>query len=249
MIERHSRRRVPIFGLCCSRQLEAYLLRKSPQLSAFWPRPGPQRPAALSISLFMAANGRLAKVGYALGVRHKIHLEDRIVNVRAKANRVRKTRAQSSALATSVLLIMTCLGVSGFSLQATQPASTDADLQQFVGTWHAEFKGKTFLTIKLEKQDRKLTGTASHADIRLNKDGELTSAEEQDVSNPIVEAKLTNGTLRITIKDQDSQDTYECKMKRTGTDQAQLQIVIPPDVGGEVPRPKPWKLERAKSGQ
>ena len=141
-----------------------------------------------------------------------------------------------------------CLVASGFSFQVTQPASTETDLQQFVGTWHAQFQGKTFLTIKLEKHDGKLTGTASHADVQLDRDGELTSAEEQDAADP-VEAKLENGKLHITIKEQDSQDTFQCEMKLTGTDQAQLQVVIPPDVGSEVPRPKPWKMQRAKSAQ
>ncbi len=140
---------------------------------------------------------------------------------------------------------MTYLGVSGFSIQVIQPTSTDADLQQFVGTWHARFKGKTFLTINLEKQQGKLTGTASHAEIQLNKDGELPSAEEHDGSDPIVEAKLTSGILRITTKEQDSQDTIQCEMKLTGTDQAELRILTPPDVTA----PKPWKLERAKGGQ
>lgn len=186
---------------------------------------------------------------YALELFFANTLEERIMNVLAKANRFRKTRAQVSALATLVLLVRACLGMSGSSFQVIQRASTDADLRPFVGTWHAKFKGKTFLTIKLEKQGGKLTGTASHAGIELDEDGELTSAEEQDASDPIVEAKLTNGALRITIQEQDSQDTFQCEMKLTGTDQAQLQIVIPPDVSGEAPRPKPWKLERAKSGQ
>jgi len=117
--------------------------------------------------------------------------------------------------------------------------------QQFVGTWHAEFKGKTFLTIKLEKQQDKLTGTVSHFDVKLDNTGELTSAEELDGSNPIIEAKLTNGILRVTLKDEDSQDTLQCEMKLTGTDQAELRMLVPPDV----PKPKWWKLLRAKDGQ
>ena len=136
---------------------------------------------------------------------------------------------------------MTYLGVSGFSIQVIQPTSTDADLQQFVGTWHARFKGKTFLTINLEKQQGKLTGTASHAEIQLNKDGELPSAEEHDGSDPIVEAKLTSGILRITTKEQDSQDTIQCEMKLTGTDQAELRILTPPDV--TAPN-SPWRKWR-----
>ena len=126
-----------------------------------------------------------------------------------------------------------------------QPSNTDADLQQFVGTWHAQFKGETFLTINLEKHQGKLTGTVSHADMQVDKDGELTSAEEHEGSDPIVEAKLTNGILRITTKEQTSQDTIQCEMKLTGTDQAELRVLAPPDV----PAPKPWKLERAKGGQ
>ena len=167
------------------------------------------------------------------------------MNVLERANRVRKTSARALVLATLSLLIVTCFVVSGVSIQVIQPTSTDADLQQFVGTWHAQFNGKTFLTINLEKQQGKLTGTVSHADIQVGKDGELTSAEEHEGSNPIVEAKLTGGTLLITTKEETSQDTIQCEMKLTGTDQAELRVLAPPDV----PTPRPWKLERAKAGQ
>jgi hypothetical protein len=57
---------------------------------------------------------------------------------------------------------------------------------------------------------------------------------------PIVEARLTKGTLHITTKEQISQDTIQCDMKLTGTDQAELRVLAPPNV----PAPKPWKLER-----
>jgi beta-lactamase regulating signal transducer with metallopeptidase domain len=198
----------------------------------------------LSIAQFMAANRRPATVEYALGLFDTNTLEDRIVNVLAKANRVRKTWTRASALATAGLLIMTCLGVSGFSIQIAQPHNTDAGLQPFVGTWQAKFKGKVFVTIKLEKKQEKLTGTVSHADIDVDpKSGELTAADVVDGSDPIVNAVLTSGTLRITEK-----DDVQFDMKLTGADQAQLQIVLP-DAAGMAPTPKPWKLERAKSGQ
>ena len=199
----------------------------------------------LSIAQSMAANQRPATVGYALGLFDTNTLEDRIMNVLAKANRFRKTWARLSALGVSGLLITTCLGVSGFSIQVTQPHNTDANLQPFVGTWHATFKGKIFQTIKLEKKQDKLTGTVSHADISVDpKSGELTEVEVLDGSDAIVEATVTNGILRIT-----EADAMQFEMKVTGADQAQLQIVIPPDAAGTVPTPKPWKLERAKSGQ
>jgi hypothetical protein len=169
------------------------------------------------------------------------------MNVLAKANRFRKTWARASTLGASGLLITACLGVSGFSIQVTQPHKTNANLQPFVGTWQATFKGKIFQTIKLEKKQDKLTGTVKfHANIKVDpKSGELTDVEVLDGSDAIVEeAVLTNGILRIT-----EEDDIQFDMKVTGTDQAQLQIVIPPDAAGQIPTPKPWKLERAKSGQ
>jgi beta-lactamase regulating signal transducer with metallopeptidase domain len=199
----------------------------------------------LRIAQSMAAKQLPTNVGYALGLFDTNTLEDRIMNVLERANRMRKTKAQALVLATVALLIVTCLGVSGVSIQVIQPTSTDADLQQFVGTWHAQFKGKTFLTINLEKQQGKLIGTVSHSELQVDEHGELTSAEEHEGSDPIVEAKLTSGTLHITTKESTSQDTIQCEMKLTGTDQAELRVLAPPDV----PTPKPWKLERAKGAQ
>jgi hypothetical protein len=167
------------------------------------------------------------------------------MNVLARANRIRKTWARASALVSSGLLIATCLGVSAFSFQVTQLHNTDADLQPFVGTWQAKFRGKIFQTIKLEKKHDKLTGTVSHANVSVDpKSGELTEVEVLDGRDAIVEAKLTSGILRIT-----EEDDIQFEMKLTGADQAQLEIVIPPGDAGKVPKPKPWKLERAKGGQ
>jgi hypothetical protein len=128
-------------------------------------------------------------------------------------------------------------------VQVTQPSN--ADLQQFVGTWQARFKDKIFEIIKLEKQQGKLTGTASLGEIQLDKDGELTSAHETDASDPIVEATVTGGILRITTKESSSQETTQFEIKLTGTDQAELRMLTPP----EITAPKPWKLVRAKGGQ
>jgi hypothetical protein len=167
------------------------------------------------------------------------------MNRLATVNRIRTTRAQVPALATVALLLATCLGVLGFSGQVVQPVGADTDLHQFVGTWRAQFNGKTFFAIKLEERQGKLTGTASHAEIQLDQDGGLTSAEERDGSDDVVEAKLVDGALRITTRDEDSQDTVQCEMKLTGTDQAELRILAPPDVTA----PKPWKMERVKDGR
>ena len=158
-------------------------------------------------------------------------------------NRFRKTWTRASALAVLVLLIATGLGVSGWSIQGAEPHNTSAELQSFVGTWQAKFRGKTFQTIKLVKKDDKLSGTVSHANVSVDpKSGELNEVEVLDGNDPIVEAQLKNGTLLIT-----EADAIQFEMKITGVDEAQLQIVIPADAADEVPAAKPWKLVRVKS--
>jgi hypothetical protein len=199
----------------------------------------------LSVAKSMAANQGTAMTGYALGLFDTNALEARIRNVLKKTPRMRKRGAQASAVAALATLLVMCLAVSGYSFQVVQPSNTVADLNPFVGTWHAQFKGKSFLTINLQMQHGKLTGNVSHTDVQVGKDGELTSAEEQEGSNPIVEAKLTSGILHIITKEETSQDTIEFEMKLTGTDQAELRVFAPPDV----PAPKPWKLERVKDGR
>lgn len=113
------------------------------------------------------------------------------------------------------------------------------------GTWQAKFKGKIFQTLKLEIKQGKLTGTVSHANVGVDQSGELTDVEVLDGSDAITEAKLTSGLLRIT-----EQDAIQFEMKIIGANQAQIQIIIPPAEASQVPTtPKPWKLERSKSGR
>jgi hypothetical protein len=151
-----------------------------------------------------------------------------------RARRAGKGCAGALAIGASALLIALFLEVSGFSIQA------------FVGTWQARFKGKVFQTIKLEKNQGKLTGTVSfHVDITVDpKSGELTDVVVRDAgSDSIVETKFTGDALLITEQD------IQFKMKITGSDEADLQIVIPQDTDEPVPPAKPWKLERVKLRQ
>lgn len=157
---------------------------------------------------------------------------------------VRRCIPGPSAHIRLVLLLLASLAAL-ISTPLLEASGSDTDLQPFVGTWSAKFKSKIFLTVVLKKQDGKLVGTVSHADMQVDKDGELTVAEPSDGSDPIQEAKLTNGALRLTIKPEDTQEPIQFEMKSTGSDQAELRLLAPPDV----PTPKPWKLERAKASQ
>jgi hypothetical protein len=164
------------------------------------------------------------------------------MNLLATANRCRKTWAKASALVASGLLIATCLGVSAFSVQVSQSHKSNADLQPFVGTWQAKFKGTIFQTVKLAVKEDKATGTISHANVDVDpKSGDLTGVDLLDGSDAVVEAKLTSGMLRIT-----EEDGLQFDMKVLGPDLAEIQLVVPPEAASKVTTPKPWKLERAK---
>jgi hypothetical protein len=141
-------------------------------------------------------------------------------------------------LLTGVFLVLSMSAL--FAQMAPQQSTTDSS-DAFVGTWQAQFKGKSFVTIKLAKQEGKLTGTVSHSDVDLDKNGELTRAEQRDGDDPIVDARVTGKMLRLTTKDEESQDTDQLEMKLTGPDQAELRFVGTPS---DVPAPKPWKMER-----
>jgi hypothetical protein len=61
----------------------------------------------------------------------------------------------------------------------TAPSATLApNLQRFVGTWQGQFKGKTFLLLKLGEQSAKLSGTVIHTThIDFDSDGGILGVQ------------------------------------------------------------------------
>jgi hypothetical protein len=114
--------------------------------------------------------------------------------------------------------------------------------QAFSGTWQAQFQGKTFVTIKLEDQSGKLTGTISHSQIQLDNQGELASAQPQDGEDSFTEIKVTDKVLHLTSKSATGQDATQYEMELNGADQAELRCVGLPS---GATAPKPWTLHRA----
>jgi hypothetical protein len=127
--------------------------------------------------------------------------------------------------------------------QASPP--THVEIQPFLGTWQAKFKGKVFETLNLKEQDGKLVGTATRAEIELNQEGELTGAKAIAGTDEIIDTKLTGGILHLTSKPQEEDDTVQFDMNLVGTDHAELRIVTPPGMRA----PKAWTLEREKAAR
>jgi hypothetical protein len=135
-----------------------------------------------------------------------------------------------------VVLLLCLLLQHVFALDNPDPNQT------FVGTWQAQFQGKNIVTIKLEEQNGKLTGTISHSKIQLDNQGELTSAEPQDGEDAFTEIKTSDKILQLTSKGTNGQDTTQYEMEFNGTDQAELRFV---DLPSGATAPKPWTLHRA----
>ena len=151
-------------------------------------------------------------------------------------NFARTVRGLCTALC--CLIFITLLHPSASAQKDFQPATT-TNAKQFVGVWKATFQGNAFMTIALTTEKDKLVGTMSHANIEVNKDGELTKAEASDGEDPIADLRVNGNILRITIKTTDG-DSIQSGLTLTAADEAELQMLVPPDV----PTPKPWKLKR-----
>src|ERR1041384_7007368 len=91
---------------------------------------------------------------------------------------------------TLFVVLLSCL-----LLRPVSALDTADPNQAFSGTWQAQFQGKTFVTIKMEDQNGKLSSTISHSQIQLDNQGELTSVLPQDGEDSFTEIKVSDKTL------------------------------------------------------
>ena len=113
------------------------------------------------------------------------------------------------------------------------------DFHSFAGTWRGQFQGKTFITLTLIEHDGRLTGTCVHTtSLEKNSKGELTHVGEAQTEDPILEARLKDSALLISIADNgDAQQPMQCAVRLTGKNEGELQIVSSSEW-------KPWRIVR-----
>ena len=122
-------------------------------------------------------------------------------------------------------------------------AQSKTPVQRFAGTWNAKFQGKTFSTLKLLLKDNQVAGSMTGANINLDKDGNLTSAEGTDDEDQIRDVKLTGDALSFTTKSEDTGEVINWKMRLTNEHEGELLLVLPDPHPG-IPTPRPWKIVR-----
>jgi TonB family protein len=118
--------------------------------------------------------------------------------------------------------------------------SSGNSAELFVGTWQAEFQGKTFIVVKLRREGDALTGTMSPFTIELDGAGNLIKAERGDHGGwDVVEAELEENGLALKCKDRETGDIDGFEMRLIGEKEALLS-----PSGVPAPLPQPFRLRK-----
>jgi hypothetical protein len=136
-----------------------------------------------------------------LGIFDHGNLETRIMIKTEKTRWLSRTSVFLLALATSIAFGAGAVLADPQSLQASsEPSNTG---EQFEGTWHWMFDGKSFSTMILVRSGSDLTGTVTPSRIALNDDGGLLRADPVEGSTPvqITKATLEGSVLQIMVGD------------------------------------------------
>jgi hypothetical protein len=148
-------------------------------------------------------------------------------------------RLRSSLLG---VLVLGCFGTFVLTAHITHSANLAPDLQKYLGTWLGQFKGTTFLILKLREQDSKLGGTVVHAThVQADPNGELLAVDATNVEDRIVEARTEKDSLIFQVAEgADNGNLVQCELTITAKDAGQLQMIVPAP-GRQF---KPWKVGR-----
>ena len=136
-----------------------------------------------------------------LGIFDGDNLEVRIMMLTEKRRLLSRTAVMALVLATSIMFGAGAVLVHALSLQANSEASSTAE--EFAGTWHWMFKGRSFSTMILVRSGSGFTGSVTPSRITLNDDGLLSQADPSEDSTPaaIAKATLEGSVLHITLRD------------------------------------------------
>jgi hypothetical protein len=125
-------------------------------------------------------------------------------------------------------------------LLATLALASSACAQEagrFVGTWKAEYAGKTYVVMTIAA-GTPLKLSISTAVVRVNENGEISEVEGPvEHEETVLESKIDAGVLRFKAR-QDDGDIVDYELRLEGDRSALLTLLEPPNV-------KPFRLHRS----
>ncbi len=202
----------------------------------------------LNIAQSLSSRSSQAHSNLALGLFDTNTLEERIMNMLAKPNRIGRKWGVVLAVVASSLLTVTSVGISAFSFQVAQPTNASGDVKQFVGTWTAVHEGTPFLILDLHLQKGTLGGGIRVCSFNLDMKGgseAITITDKTLIESlPIRNLEISGKSLSFDWKDPDGDEDH-LKLEVTGTDAGRLHWVGLPD--GLKVAPIPVTREAAKT--
>jgi hypothetical protein len=119
---------------------------------------------------------------------------------------------------------------------------------RMIGSWTAQFDGKTYVRLEVKSTDGTLSGGISLGNVEVDKTGALSRVGEAPKEmTPIFDISATNTTLKFARKDGRDTDRFELKMTAAG--RAELQFMLTDRqrqhlATDGIPDPKPFALTR-----
>jgi hypothetical protein len=142
----------------------------------------------------------------------------------------------------SGFLVLGCFGsILILCVHTARSATLAPDLQKFVGTWQGQFKGKTFMLLKLGEQSAKLGGTVIHTThIDSDSNGSILNVDITNTEDRVLEAQAAGDKLILKITNNgDQANPVQCELALTAKNKGVFRMVVAP------PRQlKPWNVER-----
>lgn len=136
-----------------------------------------------------------------LGIFDGDNLEDRIMMLTEKRRSL--SRAGLIGLALAIGFLFGSSAVLGRAVSLQEGSASTTNKQDFAGTWHWMFHGRSFSTMVLVRNGSEISGTVTPSKIALDDSGELSKADPADDNTPteITKTKLEGNALRVTIGD------------------------------------------------
>jgi len=166
-----------------------------------------------------------------------------------------KKRTRISSLLVLVVLLIGAANFAGPACGAQTPASSakdeTPDLQAFVGTWTATYRGEALAVLVLREYRGGLAGTLNNFDLSVDKDGNLSDGTHEDQGDaPLLNARFKDGALLFVVMQKDQyQPSTEWKFVSKSNGEGELTPVVDYQIGGPkdvVVKPIRMIRERAK---
>lgn len=114
----------------------------------------------------------------------------------------------------------------------------------FVGTWAATFKGATFMTIRFEMKDGKLSGMMSNGQITVDSNGNITAVTVHPGEKPVTIQKVEHDV--IYMRHAAKKDPVRFAFHLNDKTHAQLEILNTPPLGIAPLKPIPLVKQTKK---